>query len=68
MSWVEGLLGDILQIYLDKTCGHGWHDLNIYLYGLINVRLDLDLQNLNRAKERALQNNLKYIQQFLKMD
>ncbi len=25
MSWVEGLLGDVLQIYLDKTCGHGWH-------------------------------------------
>ena len=50
MSWVEGLLGDILQIYLDKTCGHGWHDLNKYLYGLINVRLDLDAQKLNRAK------------------
>ena len=39
MSWVEGL-GDILQIYLHKTCGHGWH-ANIWLYGLINVRLDL---------------------------
>ncbi len=52
MSWVEGLLGDILQIYLHKTCGHGWHDLNIYLYGLINGRIDLDAQNLhiNRAK------------------
>ncbi len=50
MSWVEGLLGDILQIYLHKTmsCGHGWHDLNIYLYGLINVRLDLYAQNFNK--------------------
>ena len=43
MSWVEVLLGDIVQIYLHKTYGHGWHDVNKWLYGLINVRLNLDV-------------------------
>ena len=53
MSCVEGCLGDILQIYLHNTFGHGLHDLKIYLYGLINVRLDLDSQNLKIEQNKG---------------
>ena len=39
MSWIEGLLGDNLQIYLHKTCGHGMARCkhSETLYGLITV-------------------------------
>ncbi len=53
MSWVEGFLGDILQIYLHNTFEYGLHDLNIYLYGLTNVRLDLDTQNLKIEQNKG---------------